>query len=105
MGGGSLPNIPLHAERGKLQRTLLADLCKMRPMDAEGCLAIGDEETGYLIYGKGGHASLTIRPGRYVQYTVQPTTGEVTLAEKATKRDGVYNAQTESGKIIWLKKE
>ena len=105
MGGGSLPNIPLHAERGKLQRTLLADLCKMRPMDAEGCLAIGDEETGYLIYGKGGHASLTIRPGRYALYAVQPKTGEVTLAEKATKRDGVYNAQTELGKIIWLKKE
>ncbi len=105
MGGGSLPNIPVRAESGVLQRALLADIITMRPLEGNGSLVLGDASKGYLLYGRGGQASLPVLPGRYAVYRIHPKTGEISLMQKKTKYESMFTIDIQSGEILWLRKE
>lgn len=85
MAGGSLPNVKIDSDK------LLADIIRMRPLDADGSYLIGDAATGYVVYGKDGDTEIDIAPGKYNVYTIDERIGDVSLLEKAVTIGGSYN--------------
>jgi hypothetical protein len=100
MAGGSLPNVRIdNAE-------LLQDLTKMTPIDGEGCVALGSQQTGYLIYTQDSRASLSIVPGRYHIYAVDTKNCQVTMTQKnARLGDTFILDETTPDHVIWLKRK
>ncbi len=104
MAGGSLPNIPIKPEDGKMQQTLLADLCQMHPMDGTGCLVLGHEKTGYLVYTQDSEANITLSAGKYKVYNIDPKTGAITPKKTIPLKGGTCRVTDLcQGKIIWIK--
>ena len=103
--GGSLPNIPLDLNNGTpLQKTLLADLCTMQPFPCEGCLTIGDNSRGYLVYTLEGTCRVDVVPGRYDIYTIDAKTGDIAVQQKRVSvRASFTLSGTPPGKIFWLR--
>ena len=101
MAGGSLPNVPLDGQADQLPR----DLAQMRPVGGEGCVALGQEGVGYLVYTLGHSVSLKVEEGRYAVYTINATTGEVKIMQKKTTLKGVFGvADGGAGRIYWLRR-
>ncbi len=107
MAGGSLPNIPLHAEATTpRQRQLLHDLTTMTPLDGDGCVAIGNDQTGYLVYVRDSHISLPIAPGKYSIHTVDAKSGEIAMTSKAiTLNNHFERSGVKAHTILWLCKK
>ena len=107
MAGGSLPNVPLNANTTTpLQQSLLHDICLMNPIDGEGCVALGNNDVGYLIYALSSSISIDISPDKYQIYQVNAQTGEIKLTQKTKEKKGKFET-TESfpNKIYWIRKQ
>ena len=106
MGGGSLPNIPIATQTATpLQNTLLKALTQMNPMDGEGCLVIGNEANGYVIYPQDQSLSVSVSAGKYDLYNINKHTGAITLVKKSVTLNDTYSSTKQSSKsIIWLRK-
>ena len=104
--GGSLPNIPLRAsDATPLQQTLLSDLCHMKPMDGEGCLALGGPAVGYLIQAQEGKATIAVESGRYEVYAINARTGAITQTTSSATLSGTYATEGGQRQIVWLKRK
>jgi hypothetical protein len=78
----------------------------MRPMDGEGCVALGDEATGYLVYATADQVRMPVADGTYQVSIVHPKSGETKLSMKSVKMKGqsfVVN-DADQHRIYWLKK-
>lgn len=96
MAGGSCPNVCINNAK------LKADVCNMKATDADGCIAVGNDN-GYLVYAaESKQASVTVVPGTYNIYEVDRKTGDVKLTMKSAKISSKYNIG--SG-IYWLEKK
>ena len=119
MAGGSMANVPLYNKREPITNKrepitnkrepitnkLLADIAKMRPLDGEGCVALGNPSMGYLVYTKASEVSLKIEEGKYTIYEVNASTGAITLKEKSKLLPGTFTLDdTSSNRIFWLRK-
>ena len=107
MAGGSLANVPLHADAtDPLQRQLLHVLPTMTPLDGEGCMALGNDQSGYLVYVRDSHLSLPIAPGKYTTYIVDARNGEITLTSKASVLENTFErSDVKPHTILWLRKK
>ena len=107
MAGGSLPNVPLHASStDPQQRQLLKDLPMMTPLDGEGCVAIGNDQSGYLVYVCADHFSLPIVPSKYIIHTVDAKSGIITMTSKATALNHLFERSgVKAHTILWLRKK
>ena len=77
----------------------------MRPLDGEGCVALGNPSMGYLVYTKASEVSLKIEEGKYTIYEVNASTGAITLKEKSKLLPGTFTLDdTSSNRIFWLRK-
>ena len=100
MAGGSLPNVII--KNSKLQ----SDLCKMKAIDGTGCVALGDKDTGYVVYAKSSSVSIPVQAGKYNVYTVNTRTGETKISMKSAKINDTYTvADTTEGTVYWLEKQ
>ena len=105
MAGGSMANVPLYKKQETINNKLLGDIAKMRPMDGEGCVALGNNDVGYLVYTKAENVSLTIEGGKYAIYEVNALTGAITLKEKKKQLQGTFTVgDTSPNRIFWLRK-
>ena len=107
MGGGSLPNIPIRTQSGNaLQQTLLNDICLMNNVPAQGCVALGNKEKGYLLYSQSSNINVEVAPGKYQLFQVNAKTGEIT-SEKVTIQLSTTFKKTDTSpnKIYWLRKK
>ena len=107
MGGGSLPNIPIRTQSGNaLQQTLLNDICLMNNVPAQGCVALGNKEKGYLLYSQSSNINIEVAPGKYQLFQVNAKTGEIT-SEKVTIQLSTTFKKTDTSpnKIYWLRKK
>ena len=101
MAGGSLANVPI-ANEGVGAR-LLANAAKMRPADGQGCLTLGDEKTGCVVYCRADKVSANVAAGRYDVYTVDTKTGAIRLLQKGARIDGVFiPAEGGDGRVYYL---
>jgi hypothetical protein len=100
MAGGSLPNVTIKS------KSLLAALGVMNPVDeGKGCLALGDESAGYLVYAREAEVSLPVADGRYRVYSVDTKTGEVILRQKSLSLHGSYTqSNAGNGEVTWLER-
>lgn len=100
MAGGSMPNVVIADSR------LRSDLCSMRPMDGEGCVALGDETTGYLVYATADQVRMPVADGTYQVSIVHPKSGETKLSMKSVKMKGQSFEVNDADqhRIYWLKK-
>ena len=104
MAGGSLPNIPLNAQRSTLNAQLLKDVCQMKAVDGEGCIALGDGKTGYLVYAQSQKASIPVVTGKYHVYTIDLRTGDITLSQKGVRMSDTFQAvDTKGNNLYWLR--
>lgn len=106
MAGGSLPNVPLHSDSGSaLQQCLLKDVCQMSPVDAEGCVALGNSELGYLLYAQSESVSIPVETGKYDIFTIDTRTGDITSPKVTMKLQQQYNSSdARPNRVYWLKK-
>ena len=105
MAGGSMANVPLCKKQETINNQLLGDIAKMRPMDGEGCVALGNNDVGYLVYTKAENVSLMIEGGKYAIYEVNALTGAITLKEKKKQLQGTFIlGDTSPNRIFWLRK-
>ena len=104
MAGGSLPNVPLKAQQSPLNAQLLHDLTQMKPIDGEGCVALGHPTAGYLVYVTNASASIPVETGKYHTYSVDTKTGDIRLVQKNVRFSHTFNAPSEatSGHVFWL---
>ena len=105
MAGGSLPNIPINGNTAdKMQKTFLRDVCQMTPVEGQDCIAIGRQDTGYLIYPQGGKPSIAVPNGRYQVYAIDMKSGAIKLLQKSVRLQGSFTpASTPSGHLFWLR--
>lgn len=104
MAGGSLPNIPLNAQRSTLNAQLLKDACQMRAVDGEGCIALGDSQTGYLVYAQSQKVSIPVVTGKYHVYTIDLRTGDITLSQKGVRLSDTFQTVDSKGNnLYWLR--
>lgn len=101
MAGGSMPNVVIADSK------LRSDLCRMRPMDGTGCVALGDEATGYLIYATEDQVRMPVADGTYQVSIVHPKSGEAKLSMKSLKMKGQSFEvnDTDQHRIYWLKRK
>ena len=106
MAGGSLPSVPLHGNAASaLQQCLLKDVCQMVPLDAEGCVALGNSELGYLLYVQSGTVSIAVETGKYDIYTIDTRTGDITSPKVSMKLLQQYsNSDARPNCVYWLKR-
>ena len=106
MAGGSLPNVPLRANSHEpYHDELLQAIPKMTHVEADGCVALGSNTDGYLLYALGDTISLDVIPGTYALFSIDAATGRVTLLQKKLKADGQFlRAGLHNGQILWLRK-
>ena len=104
--GGSLPNIPLKTNTATpLQQSLLHDICLMNPIDGEGCVALGNNDVGYLIYTLSSDISIDITPNKYQIYQVNAKTGEIKQTQKTKVKKGKFEISDSSpNQIYWIRK-
>ena len=107
MAGGSLPNIPINnMTADNIQKQFLKDVCQMSPLEGKGCVALGDAETGYLIYSQADGISLPIAEGRYTIYNINSKNGDIQQRQKKVIIKGAfYTKEARSGQLVWLKKQ
>ena len=105
MAGGSLPNIPINEKTAdKLQKTFLRDVCQMTPVEGQDCVAIGRQDTGYLVYPQGDKPSIAVPNGKYQVYTIDMKSGAVKCLQKSVRLQGSFTpASTPSGHLFWLR--
>ena len=104
MAGGSLPNIPISSKSSEpLQQSLLQDLCKMKPCNGEGCVALGGEETGYLVYAQSTNPSIPVTAGTYNIYTVDTKTGAITLSKKNARMEVFQPDNAKANQLFWVR--
>ncbi|MBR5062512.1 MAG: pectate lyase [Prevotella sp.] len=102
-GGGSLPNIPIDINQATpLQHRMLQDAATMQPINGDGCVALGNEKIGYLVYTLSETASIPISSGKYDIYSVHAQTGDITLISKKAKLEHTYRTDSSANKILWL---
>jgi hypothetical protein len=96
MAGGSLPNVPLHP-------TLSKDICHMKSINADGCIALGDSLKGYLIYS--AKTSIPVASGKYQLYSVDLKTGDITVIQKSIRLQDSFRPDPSRKNIIyWLRR-
>ena len=96
MAGGSLPNVPLHP-------TLSKDICHMKSINADGCIALGDSLKGYLIYS--AKTSIPVASGKYQLYGVDLKTGDITVIQKSIRLQDSFRPDPSRKNIIyWLRR-
>ena len=99
MAGGSLANVRIDNEE------LLADIAKMRPVDGDGCVALGNDKVGYLVYTKAEKAALVVEEGRYTISEVNTSTGEISIREKKKLLPGIFTlGDTKPNRVYWLRR-
>ena len=104
MAGGSLPNVPLTSQLSTLNSQLLKDICQMRAIDGEGCIALGDSQTGYLVYAQSQKVIIPVATGKYQVYTIDQRTGDITLSKKSVRLSDVFQAvNTKENCLYWLR--
>lgn len=105
MAGGSLPNIPVSiASSQPLQQVLLKEVCLMKPLNGEGYVALGDPQTGYLIYTQSQEANLPIATGKYNVYSIDMRTGDITLLQKGVRLQQSFRPDGNNGnRLYWLR--
>lgn len=104
LAGGSLPNIPLTSQFSPLTSQLLQDVCQMKVVDAEGCLAIGDPRKGYLVYTKTQEGSLPVTSGKYHIYAIDMKTGDITLQQKGVRLQNTFRPDSDKrNQLYWLR--
>ena len=107
MAGGSLPNVPLQAgANNPYHDDLLQAIPQMKPMEASGCVALGNDADGYLLYAQGDTVSLDIQPGTYNLFSIEASTGHVTLLQKKLKADSTFlRTGLHNGQVLWLRRK
>ena len=104
LAGGSLPNIPIRPDAGKIQCTFLEDVCQMSPVEGEDCIAIGHPDKGYLIYPQGEATSIPVTKGKYEEYTIDMKSGAIKLQRKALRLNATFNLRSLApGTLVWLR--
>ena len=104
LAGGSLPNIPMSSTSSDpLQQSLLQDICKMKPCHGEGCVALGGEETGYLVYTLSASTKLAVTAGTYNLYTVDTQTGAIALSKKNARLEVFQPDNSKANRLFWLR--
>ena len=104
LAGGSLPNIPIRSDAGKIQCTFLEDVCQMSPVEGEDCIAIGHPDKGYLIYPQGEATSIPVTKGKYEEYTIDMKSGAIKLQRKALRLNATFNPRSLApGTLVWLR--
>ncbi len=100
MAGGLLPNVRIGDDQ------LLEDIATMKPIDqTEGCVAIGNEQTGYLVYALNDSVRVGIASGKYDIYTIDPRTGDTRMKQRGVSMEEVFNETgTRQNSIYWLKR-
>ena len=99
MAGGSLPNVRI----GDAQ--LLHDIPLMTPLDGQGCVALGDDQAGYLLYAQGGQLSLPVADGKYDLYTVNTRTGDCQRQQRGIRLQGRFSLEeAKPNTAYWLHK-
>lgn len=106
MGGGSLPNIPIRTETtNTLQQAFLHDVCLMAPINAKGCVALGNNDKGYLLYSQSSSIAIDVIPGKYQIYQINAKTGEIKLEKKTVQLGNTFEkTDTSPNKIYWIQK-
>lgn len=100
MAGGSLPNVRINDQQ------LLSDIVQMNPLDAEGCVAIGNADCGYVVYTQADAVSVPVASGKYDVYDVNSFNGEVNIESRSVVLQGAYELTgTRPNKIFWLRKQ
>ncbi|MBO4462638.1 MAG: pectate lyase [Prevotella sp.] len=107
MAGGSLPNVPLQAGIcNPYHGELLKAIPQMKPMEAAGCVALGSDADGYLLYAQGDTVSLDIQPGTYNLFSIDASTGRITLLQKKLKADSTFlRTGLHNGQVLWLRRK
>ena len=107
MAGGSLPNVPLQAgANNPYHDELLRAIPQMKPMEASGCVVLGSATDGYLLYAQGDTVSLNIQPGTYGLFSIEASTGRVTLLQKKLKADSTFlRTGLHNGQVLWLRRK
>ena len=100
MAGGSLPNVQIGNDE------LLADVPLMRPMDADGCWLLGNDDVGYLVYARSaGAAPIPTAPGRYAVWRIDRATGAITPLSKSLRLGANYPLNgVGEGSVLWLQR-
>ena len=106
MAGGSLPNVPLRAgANNPYHDELLRAIPQMKHLEADGCIALGSETNGYLLYVQSDTVSLNVAPGIYDLLSIEASTGHVTLLQKKLKIDGQFlRTNLHNGQVFWLRR-
>ena len=106
MAGGSLPCVPIRADSDDaLCRRLLADIPTMQHHEAEGAVAMGNDDVGYLLYSTAANSSISVAEGRYNIYSINAANGKITPLKKSARLSGTYNADASTtGRILWLQR-
>jgi len=106
MAGGSLPNVPLQAGAGlPYHDDLLRAIPKMMPLDGGGCVALGSDAEGYLLYAQADTVSLNIIPATYDLFVIEASTGRVSLLQKKLKANGPFlRTGLRTGQVLWLRR-
>ena len=77
----------------------------MSPVDAEGCVALGNSELGYLLYAQSESVSIPVETGKYDIFTIDTRTGDITSHKVTTKLQQQYNnSDARPNRVYWLKK-
>lgn len=104
LAGGSLPNIPISITSAQpLQQTLLSDVCQMKSLDGEGCVALGDHLKGYLVYTQSQNASMPVATGKYHIYTINMQTGDITLLQKGARLSDFFQHDAKEKNLYWFR--
>ena len=78
----------------------------MTPLDGEGCVAIGNDQSGYLVYVCADHFSLPIVPSKYIIHTVDAKSGKITMTSKASVLENTFErSDVKPHTILWLRKK
>ena len=106
MAGGSLPNVPLQAGADNpYHDELLRAIPQMKHVEADGSIALGSTTDGYLLYAQGDTVSLNVTPGTYDLFSIEASTGRITLLQKKLKAGGSFlRTGLHSGQVLWLKR-
>jgi hypothetical protein len=103
MAGGSLPNVPLTSHSSPLNSQLLQDLCQMKAMEADGCIALGDSQKGYLIYST--QTSIPVVRGKYQLCGIDLKTGDIKVIQKSLKLQDSFRPDSSKKDVIyWLRR-
>ena len=113
MAGGSLPNVPLTSHHipadaptrslSPLTSQLLKDLCQMKAIEADGCIALGDSQKGYLIYAT--QTSIPVVSGKYQLCGIDLKTGDITVIQKSLRLQDTFRPDpSKKDMIYWLRR-